>query len=224
MSSLRFRYQTLEFGNTDIHVKTLRDRQQFSDADGIAENLGISSASWPLFGVIWESSEVLARLMHEFEIENKRILEVGCGIGLSSLVLNSRLADITATDHHPEVEAFLKENTLLNNGKVIPYVRTGWADDASDLGLFDLIIGSDLLYERDHIELLSAFINQHVKQNCEIIIVDPGRGQHAKFSKKMVELGYTHSQSKPVTSDYLPEPFGGQILRFLRGGVDKKIA
>ncbi len=224
MSSLRFRYQTLEFGDTDIHVKTLRDRQQFSDVDGVAENLGISSASWPLFGVIWESSEVLAHLMHDFQIENKRILEVGCGIGLSSLVLNNRLADITATDHHPEAEGFLQENTQLNKGKVIPFVRTGWADEESDLGQFDLIIGSDLLYERDHIELLSAFINQHANQACEVIIVDPGRGQHARFSRKMISLGYTHSQSKPVTSDYLSEPFSGQILRFLRGSINEKIA
>jgi predicted nicotinamide N-methyase len=219
MSSLRFRYQTLEFGDTDIHVKTLRDRQQFSDADGIAENLGISSASWPLFGIIWESSEVLAHLMHDFEIENKRILEVGCGIGLSSLVLNNRFADITATDHHPEVEAFLKENTLLNQGNVIPFTRTGWADEASDLGLFDLIIGSDLLYERDYFELLSAFIDQHANKNCEVIIVDPGRGQHAKFSKKMVALGYTHSQSKPASEKYSSQPFSGQILRYRRGVV-----
>ena len=37
----------------------------------------------------------------------KRILEVGCGIGLSSLILNRLNADITATDYHPEAEKFL---------------------------------------------------------------------------------------------------------------------
>ena len=55
MSSLRFRYQTLEFGNADIHVRSLRDNQQFSDDDDIALKLGISSATWPLFGVVWAS-------------------------------------------------------------------------------------------------------------------------------------------------------------------------
>ena len=40
--------------------------------------------------------------MFEFEIAGKRILEVGCGIGLASLVLNHRPGDITATDHHPQ--------------------------------------------------------------------------------------------------------------------------
>ena len=216
MSSMRIRYQTIEFGDLDIHVRTLRDRQQFLDVDGVAEKLGISSALWPLFGVVWDSSEVLAHLMIDYQIGGKRILEVGCGIALASLVLNHRLADITATDYHPEVEGFLLENTQLNKGKDIPFVRTGWDDEESDLGLFDLVIGSDLLYERGHVELLAGFINQHAKLRCEVILVDPGRGHHARFSKRMVSLGYAHSQSKPENSDYLAQPFPGQILRYSR--------
>ena len=58
MSSPRIRYQTIEIKDIDIHVRTLRDNQQFSDDDEIASRLGISSAMWPLFGVIWASEEV----------------------------------------------------------------------------------------------------------------------------------------------------------------------
>lgn len=154
MSTLRYRYQTIEFGDIDIHLRTLRDRQEYSDDDGVAARLGIHSSNWSLYGVVWASGEMLARLMLEHEIEGKRILEVGCGIGLASLVLNHRDADITATDYHPNVEAFLEENTRLNNGRKIPFVRTGWGDKLTELGEFDLIIGSDLLYEYDQAELL----------------------------------------------------------------------
>jgi predicted nicotinamide N-methyase len=214
MSPLRLRYQTIEFDSVDIHIRTLRDRQQFLDTDGIAEKLGISSAAWPLFGIVWDSGEVLAHFMFDYAIEGKRILEVGCGIALTSLLLNHRHADITATDHHPEAQGFLEENVRLNKGDEIPFVRTGWNDANSGLGEFDLIIGSDLLYEREHIELLAGFIDQHAKPVCEVIIVDPGRGNHAGFSKKMVSLGYVHSQSRPVNVDYLAQPFKGQILRY----------
>lgn len=200
----------------DIHVRTLRDRQQYADSEGAASKLGISSATWPLFGVIWDSSRVLAHLMCHYTIEGKRILEVGCGIALSSLVLNSRSADITATDYHPEVEGFLQENVTLNKGEAIPFVRTGWIDEVSDLGEFDLIIGSDLLYQRDHVELLSGFINQHAKPHCEVIVVDPGRGNHSRFSKKMLSLGYTHKSFKPTDLDFLTQPFRGQILHYNR--------
>lgn len=216
MLPLRIRYQTIEFGDTDIHVRTLRDNQQFSDHDGVAESLGISSATWPLFGIVWDSGKVLAHLMHEHEVEGLRILEVGCGIGLASLVLNQRLADITATDYHPEAGAFLLENTRLNHGRDIPFVRTGWGDTISSLGLFDLIIGSDLLYEQEHASLLAGFIDQHAKPHCEVMLIDPGRGHHARFSKQMVSRGYAHSQRRLLATDYLDHPFRGQILSYIR--------
>jgi predicted nicotinamide N-methyase len=203
MSEVRVRYRTLEFGKTDIHVRTLRDRQQFSDLGGIASKLGISSATWPLFGVIWDSGKILAHLMYDYDGKGLRILEVGCGIGLASLVLNHRLMDITATDYHPEAENFLRENVALNHDQDIPFVCTGWGDEISELGEFDLIIGSDLLYEREHVALLAGFIEQHSKETCHVILVDPGRGHHAPFSKKMLGLGYTHQQEKPDHVDYL---------------------
>lgn len=215
MTPLRIRYQTIEIENIDIHVRTLRNRQQYSDPDGIASKLGISSATWPLFGVVWASSEVLAHLMFDYEIEGMRILEVGCGIGLASLVLNHRLADITSTDYHPEAEAFLQENTKLNNGPEIPFIRTAWGDTNTLLGTFDLIIGSDLLYERDHAADLSQFIDHHSKTHCDVIIVDPGRGQSARFSKKMNNFGYTISKTQN-SSDFLKEGASGKVMHYHR--------
>ena len=196
----RVRYQTIEFDSFDIHLCTLRDKQQFSDQLGEAESMGISSAQWSLFGVVWESSEILAREMQHFDIKNKRILELGCGIGLSSLLLNERLADITATDIHPLAGQFLADNVRLNHGRKIPFLRAGWNDDSHGLGRFDVIIGSDVLYERQHIELLASFILLHAQPNCEVILVDPGRGNHASFSKKMLSLGFSHTQKKPGKS------------------------
>lgn len=216
MSSLRFRYQTLEFGDHDIHVRTLRDRQQFSDPDGTAEALGISSASWPLFGVVWESGEALADLMLHYELAGRRILEVGCGIGLASLVLNERLADITATDHHPSAGQFLAGNVALNNGRAIPFVRTGWDEDRGDLGLFDLIIGSDLLYEAEHAALLAEFIDRHARPRCEVNIVDPGRGNSGRFSARMGARGFSHSKHKAAARPGQEQSFAGTIHRFLR--------
>ncbi|TLS65954.1 histidine kinase [Mariprofundus erugo] len=217
MPPLRVRYQTMEFGDTDIHIRTLRDNQEYCDTDGVAESLGISSATWPLFGIIWPSGEVLAHLMQHYQVEGKRILEVGCGIALSSLILNRRMANITATDYHPEAGTFLRHNTDLNDDRAIPFFRTGWGDHDSRLGRFDLIIGSDLLYERGHAAELSAFIDEHANHQCEVIIVDPGRGHLNGFSRMMAVLGYTHSQSIPANTDFLDTPFHrGRIIHYRR--------
>lgn len=216
MSPARFRYQTVEFDDTDIHVKTLRDKQQYADDDGVATRLGISSANWSLFGVIWPSGEVLARLMFRYEIEGKRILEVGCGIGLASLVLNHRMADITATDYHPEAARLLAENTVLNEDRIIPFVRTAWLDSNAELGRFDLVIGSDVLYEQEHAEQLAGFIDDHTQAHCDVIVVDPGRRQQGRFRRQMIDRGYSYSEMEATDSDKPSQQFPGRILRFCK--------
>ncbi len=216
MTNLRYCYQTIEFGETDIHLCTLRDRQQFYDPLGHAEELGISSAQWPLFGVIWPSSMVLAHFLFDYQTSNKRILEIGCGMALSSLLLNKQCADITATDYHPEAEKFLLRNTQLNQDKPIAYQRADWLGGCDTLGLFDLLIGSDLLYEDAHIDLLADFIGAHAEPQCEVILVDPGRGRKNKLSEKMHNLGFQSEHHKPLETEYLDQEFRGHILNFKR--------
>ncbi len=229
--TLRFKYQTIEFGETDIHLRTLRDRQEFYDENGVAEALGISSGVWSYFGVVWPSSEVLAHTLVNYPTKGKKILEVGCGIGLTSILLNHLQRDITATDYHPEVESFLEINTDLNKDKAIPFVRTSWNDSNPQLGKFDLIIGSDLLYERDHGVVLSKFINEHANHTCEVIIVDPDRGNHSKFKNAMLEQGFECNYIKPTNINYLThlikEKFlllpEGKHFKFVNSILSKKI-
>ena len=216
MTNLRLCYQTLEFGKIDIHLCTLRNRQEFYDPDGEAERFGINSSAWPIFGIIWPSGIVLANYISQFDTNSKRILEIGCGTAITSLLLNKRHDDITATDHHPEAGRFLDRNTDLNHDQRIAFVRAGWSEENTKLGLFDLIIGSDLLYEDEHIELVGNFINKHAKPKCEVVIVDPGRGRKNKLSKKMEGFGYTSSHFKPTDTDYLDDTFNGYILNYER--------
>ncbi|MFT5685194.1 MAG: putative nicotinamide N-methyase [Myxococcota bacterium] len=216
MSPPRIRYQTLEFENVDIHIRALRDKQEFSDDDGEAERLGISSAQWSLFGVLWIAGEALARHLHDYNIEGLRILEVGCGLGLSSIVLNHRNADITATDYHPEAGRFLNKNTQLNHDDEIPFIRTGWADEESDLGDFDLIVGADLLYEREHAALLSSFVDQHAREHCTVILTDPGRGHQNRFGREMEALGYIQSRTRTTHAETMTREFTGWLHRYSR--------
>ncbi len=213
---LRYRYQTFEFGTEDIHLRTLRDTQQYSDPDGEAHRLGISAANWSLFGVVWDSSQILARLMVDFEIDGKRILELGCGMALSSLLLNRRGGDITATDYHPEAEAFLKNNTDLNEDADIPFFLANWQDTDTRCEPFDLIIGSDVLYEADQLAPLARFIDGHSKPISEVILVDPGRKHQSPFQRQMSNFGFSNSNEAPADIRSLNTLFTGSILRFNR--------
>ena len=212
MCSLRVKYKTYEFDKTDIHLRTLRDTQEFEDLEGVAEKLGIPESTWALFGVLWPSGEVLARLMSQKNVDGLRILEIGCGIALPSLILNSKGADISATDYHPLSDEFLVANTALNSGKKIPFYLCDWNSDSEEAGKYDLIIGSDVLYERDHVKLLSRFLEKHANPICEIILVDPGRGNMSHFKKEMIVHGFEFE----VLKKEIGEEYKGQIVRFSR--------
>jgi predicted nicotinamide N-methyase len=196
-------------GVDDLVIRSLADRQQFHDPRGHAERLGISSAAWPLFGMCWPSGMALAARLARRDVRTgERILEIGCGLALPSLVGHRRGADITASDCHPLASGFLRANLRLNGLAPMDYRHGQWNVPVRDRvrggahrgsvvrGRFDLIIGSDLLYERDASGGLAAFISRHASAQAQVWIVDPDRSNRAAFNRQMANEGFNRSEER----------------------------
>ena len=210
------RQQSLQLGGHDYRIRALSDRQQFADPDGHAERLGISSAQWCLFGQVWPSGRLLAEAMSRFDIAGKRILELGCGLGLASLVLQRRGADIVASDVHPLAEIFLAYNAALNALPAVSYRQLRWDVPLPALGKFDLIIGSDVLYERDHAAMLASLVRQHAQAGAEVLITDPGRGNSAPFTRALSEQGFDVVEERSPMDAADTPPYRGRLLHYRR--------
>ncbi len=196
-------------GVDDIVIRSLLDRQQFSDPLGDALAQGISSAAWPMFGLLWPSgAQLAARIALRPVTDGERILELGCGLALASLVGHRRGADMTASDCHPLAESFLLENLRLNQLGPMKYRHGHWGGHAaapargelpaSEMldGRFQLIIGSDLLYERDDDGTLSRTIARHAAPGAEVWIVDPDRGNRAAFHRQRLAAGVSGREER----------------------------
>ncbi|MES2184411.1 MAG: SAM-dependent methyltransferase [Pseudomonadota bacterium] len=218
-------------GVADLLIRSLLDRQQFHDPLGAAERLGISSAAWPLFGLNWPSGARLAAHLALRPVQaGEHILEIGCGLALASLVGHRRGADITASDCHPLAGSFLDANLLLNALGPMKYRHGHWgagqhaATTEGDAprrdvqGVFELIIGSDILYERDTNAHLAGFISAHATPVAEVWIVDPDRGNRAAFTRQMVALGFRASEERldqAATASAMA--YKGRLLTYRRG-------
>ena len=203
-------------GGTQFQLCALLDKQQFSDPFGLAERAGISSATWPLFGVLWPAGQVLAEAASTLPIDGLRILEVGCGLGLASLVLKQRGANVTACDHHPLAGEFLARNTALNKLDTIPFHAAQWLGPNPGLGRFDVLVASDVLYERDHVALLAGFFAAHAQAHAQILITDPGRGHANALTRALAIQGYRCEERRcPFEPGELP-PWRGRLLHYRR--------
>lgn len=207
----------VQVGAFHCRIRALRDHMQYADKNGSAQRAGICSASWSLFGQLWPASKVMAKAVKHIDIKNRRILELGCGLGLPSLLLQSRGADVTASDYHPLSESFLDYNATLNKLPLIPYLNLPWVGDTPDVGHFDLIVGSDVLYERDHARMLARRIQQLAAPVAKVLITCPGRGYGNQLSRLLKESGFALTETRMAFSKGEKAPFRGRLLCYRRG-------
>ena len=203
-------------GGADLHIRSLLDRQQYHDPLGIAETAGISAACWPLFGQVWPSAQKLADLMQGWDLGTQRVLEIGCGLGLASMVIHRRRGDVTASDCHPLTESFLLANLQLNHMADLKYRTGNWARANPALGEFDLIVGSDVLYQREHPEQLAGFIQLHAAPHAEVLIIDPNRSNRSAFNRCMALAGFSLSETVIDTPLHDGSPYRGRLLHYRR--------
>lgn len=217
-------------GVADLIICSLLDRMQYFDPLGDAERLGISSATWPLFGLLWPSgAHLAARLAQRPVRPSEKILEVGCGLALASLVGHRRGADVTASDCHPLAPCFLTENLRLNSLLPMKYRHGHWGSgdststpgivtkDGSVSGEYDLIIGSDLLYDRDASIALAEFIARHAAADGEVWIIDPDRGNRPAFNRHMASLRFDRREERLNTpASASTEAYKGRLLIYRR--------
>lgn len=200
----------------ELQLRCLLDRQQYHDPLGEAEREGISSSAWPIFGMLWPSGRVLAHAMLNYPLDGKRILELGCGLALASLVVHRRGGDITASDCHPLAAEFLRENLTLNQLPAMKYQSGNWSRSNPLLGRFDVIIGSDVLYDRGQPQVLAQFIEQHAQPHAQVLIVDPDRGNRPSFNREMAARGYSHTETRITSLPGEGGKYKGRLLRYLK--------
>jgi predicted nicotinamide N-methyase len=119
--------------------------------------------------------------------------------------------------------AFLRENLRLNQLSPMNYQHGHWGQhseqhqDPKVNSRFDLIIGSDILYERDEQGDLAHYINEHLEDHAEVWVVDPNRGNRAHFHRNMAAQGFSlHEEVLDISATATEAAYKGRMLTYLR--------
>lgn len=170
------------------------DRLLDNAADDPEQNL-------PYWAEIWPSGVALAATIarHPAAIAGKRVLELGCGLGVTAVAALRAGADLLVTDYASEALDLCALNCLREAGREPHAVRANWrAPEVGSFpcqdGAFPLVLAADVLYEIRDVEPLLAVVERVVAPNGELWLAEPGRVPATLFVETLAVRGWSNAR------------------------------
>ncbi len=141
----------------------------------------------PYGRVLWSSAPVVARVIAGMPLAGKRVLEIGCGTGLVSLVAARHGARVIATDIDAGALALLRR-AADHAGFT---VDTALFDVAGvePLPQADVVVVADLLYEAELADAAARRALEAKRAGAVVVVGDPGRVFRPRFARLLEEGG-----------------------------------
>jgi predicted nicotinamide N-methyase len=127
----------------------------------------------PYWAELWPSGVALAEVVARLDLRGSRVLELGAGLGIPSLVAALGGADVLATDWADDAVSLLRDNAA-RNGIALRVERVRWDEPERLLreAPWDIVLGADLLYEARNADQLLELLPRLAG---EVLLADPGR-------------------------------------------------
>jgi predicted nicotinamide N-methyase len=188
---------TLGVEEVDLGGWRVRLEKPRNSDDLISEAEFAKDERLPYWADLWPGAESLAKyLVSQPPVAStptpSRALELGCGIGLVTIAAMRAGFTVTGTDYYDDALRFTARNAFANLG-VEPATRmVDWRAFPADLGVFDLVLAADVLYERAYSRLVATAVARSLAPGGSALIADQGRVGLEEFLSAVTELGLGH--------------------------------
>lgn len=152
---------------------------------------------FPLWAKIWPASWVLAGYLTEMPVAPaKKIIEIGAGAGLVSIVAASCGHDITLTESNPDALQFARANALVNGCPQLPILDLDW-NRPQLKDTVDYFVASEVTYKKEDLQPLLGLFKRCLSPDGEVLIA----GEMRRISKdfyQQFETGYNIRVQKKI--------------------------
>jgi len=167
----------LAFGSVDIDLLTVQRLEDYVDTDALLRDPNAPEP--PYWAHLWTGSRHLARLLAtRLTCAGRRVVDIGCGLGLVGVVAARRGARVLAVDTAYAALAFTRANAA-RNACALQVVQADVAHPGLR-GPFDLCLAADVTYDPRLQLALGAFLAAHLSPAGEawgvesVRTMDPG--------------------------------------------------
>jgi predicted nicotinamide N-methyase len=170
-----------------ISAEDLIDEQDFE----IDERL-------PYWAELWPSSRVLGETLLASDGARHSLLELGCGAGLVATCASLAGYAVTATDYYDDALRFTRVNAWRNGAAAPATFMLDWRHLPAERERYDVIVASDVLYERPYGPLVAQTIDAFLTPRGRALVADPGRVAREGFLQAAGELGLEIADRREV--------------------------
>jgi predicted nicotinamide N-methyase len=149
----------------------------------------------PFWTQLWPSGTALAQAIATRPLAGRRVLELGCGLGLVGVTAALAGAGVLVVDRSPEAITFAAANAARNGAALQTAVC---AFDQPERLLaeapWDLVLAADVLYEQRNVPVLLWLLPRLVGPSGEVWLADPGRPMLPRFLAGAEATGWRREQ------------------------------
>jgi predicted nicotinamide N-methyase len=201
VAALHRRFRT-SIEDATVGSKTYSILRPANSDDLIREEDFVLDERLPYWADVWPSSIILAGKLLELTGKGQRALELGCGVGLCTLAATDAGFDVLSTDYYSDALDVTRANAFRNLGASARTRLVDWRHLPEDLGTFDLVFASDVLYENEYAQLLPLILEKVLAPGGRALIGDPGRLAIPLFLTACAGAGLIirHKETRPFAA------------------------
>lgn len=185
------------------------------------DDIEVQDERIPYWTELWPSALSLSEYLvdHPELVHGKNVLEIGCGLGLPSLVAAKTGAKhVLATDYLADSLNFVEQNASLNHieagqlqTKVMDWRKL---DEYENLNKVDVVLAADILYEQRYIDAFRMVLNGMLP-NQRIVLAEPGRKVAETFLAELLNQNQFVTGLHKARLQFRGTEFTIQILTIL---------
>jgi len=161
--------------------------------DKISDELFNEDERLPYWAELWPSAKALTEYILQYpqKFRKKEILELGCGMGLTTMALSQlKPKSLLATDYEEAALQNAEKNFELNKISKHPDLQLlDWRKPQLDKS-YDVIVASDVAYEQRFFQPLIDMFKKYLVDNGRVILAEPNRTIARTFFGKLALAGF----------------------------------
>ena len=202
MYNIELELKTFRIGEQTFRLKKVKNLDAL--VDQVSDELFAQDERLPYWAELWPSAIGLSHFLmrNPHLIRGQRVLELGVGLGLTSLLINTlQPGQLLLTDYEEKALELTVENFLLNGFKRPEVQLLDWRKPQLNQ-IFDRIVASDILYEERFFRPLILLFKKILTFDGKVVIAEPNRTIAKKFFKMLMDFGFSYDFTIiPVVQD-----------------------